>query len=140
MNRLIVIDANILIRGILGEHVPQLLERYSDQVRFFTARVCYKEVRRHLPAILEKREVEPEPFLKAVDLLETVVVPLDEEIYGAFEARAKQRIAARDKQDWPLLALALALDCPVWTEDNDFFGTGVVTWHSQNVEIYLEGN
>jgi len=137
MNKLIVMDANILIRGTLGEHVPELLERYSDKVRFFTVAVCYEEVRRHLPAILEKRGLEPAPFLKAVDLLETVVVPLDEEIYGAFEAQAKQRIAARDEQDWPLLALALALDCPIWTEDNDFFGTGVVTWHSQNVEIYL---
>lgn len=140
MNKLIVMDANILIRGILGEHVPELLERYGDKVRFFTAAVCYKEVRRHLPAILEKRGLEPSPFLQAVNLLETVVVPLDEEIYGAFEVQAKQRIAARDEQDWPLLALALALDCPVWTEDNDFFGTGVVTWHSQNVEIYLRDN
>ncbi|MCB0104752.1 MAG: PIN domain-containing protein [Caldilineaceae bacterium] len=139
MNKLIVMDANILIRGILSERVSRLLERYSDQVQFFTAAVCYEEVRRHLPAILEKRGMEPAPFLEAVDLLEMVVVPLDKEIYGAFEAQAKQRIAARDEQDWPLLALALALDCPVWTEDNDFFGTGVVTWHSQNVEIYLGG-
>lgn len=132
-------DANILIRGILGERVPQLLEQYNDQVRFFTAAVCYEEVRRHLPAILEKRGLESAPFLEAVNLLETVVVPLNEEVYGAFEAQAKQRIAARDEQDWPLLALALALECPVWTEDNDFFGTGVATWHSQNVEIYLLG-
>lgn len=42
-----------------------------------------------------------------------------------------------DEQDWPLLALALTLDCPVWTEDKDFFGTGVATWHTQTVEIYL---
>ncbi len=139
MNKLIVMDANILIRGIPGKRVSQLLERYGDRVRFFTAVVCYKEVRRHLPAILEKRGLELLPFLKAVDLLETVVVPLDEEIYGAFETQAKQRIAARDEQDWPLLALALALDCPIWSEDNDFFGTGVATWHSQNVEIYLRG-
>lgn len=139
MNKLIVMDANILIRGILGERVPHLLQQYGDQVQFFTTAVCYEEVRRHLPAILEKRGIEPAPFLAAVDVLETVVVPLSEEIYGAFEAQAKQRIAARDKQDWPLLALALALDCPVWSEDNDFFGTGVPTWNSQNVEIYLRG-
>jgi len=133
-------DANILIRGILGKRVPWLLERYSTQVRFFTAARCYEEVRRHLPAILEKQGMEPAPFLAAINLLEAVVVPLDEEIYSAFEAQAKERIAARDEDDWPLLALALALDCPVWTEDNDFFGTGVATWHSQSVEIYLSGS
>lgn len=139
MNRQIVMDANILIRGILGKRVPQLLEQYGKQVRFFTADICYTEVQQHLPAILKKRGIEPEPFLDAINILETVVVPISEEVYGSFEEDAKRRIEARDVQDWPLLALALALDCPVWTEDNDFFGTGIVTWHSQNVEIYLRG-
>jgi hypothetical protein len=26
---------------------------------------------------------------------------------------------------------------PFWTEDRDFFGTGVATWTSDRVEIYL---
>lgn len=132
-------DANILIRAILGKRVPQLLEQYGGQVRFFTAKLCYQELRQHLPTILEKRKMPPAPFIEAVEVLEGVVVPLGAEVYGAFEEEAKRRIAARDVQDWPLLALALALDCPVWTEDNDFFGTGVVTWHTRNVEIYLRG-
>ncbi len=139
MNRLIVLDANILIRGILGEQVSRLLAQYNDQVRFFTTDVCYEEVRRHLPTILQKRGMEPAPFLQAIDLLEAVVAPLTAEIYSEFEVESKSRIAARDEQDWPLLALALALDCPIWTEDKDFFGTGVATWHSQNVERYLAG-
>ena len=45
MSKRIVLDANILIRGILGERVPHLLAQYSAQVQFFTAAVCYKEVR-----------------------------------------------------------------------------------------------
>jgi hypothetical protein len=28
-----------------------------------------------------------------------------------------------DSEDWPVLACALILDCPIWTEDRDFFGT-----------------
>jgi len=27
----------------------------------------------------------------------------------------------------------------VWTEDADFFGTGVATWTSDRVELYLAG-
>ena len=49
MSKQIVMDANILIRGLLGNQVPQLLEQYGAQVRFFTARQCYEEVRQHLP-------------------------------------------------------------------------------------------
>ena len=66
MSKRIVLDANILIRGILGERVPQLLAQYSAQVQFFTAAVCYQDVRKHLPAILEKRGLPLEPFLTAV--------------------------------------------------------------------------
>jgi len=75
--------------------------------------------------------------LTSVDSLEAAVSPLGEDIYGPFEEEARRRIGLRDERDWPLLALALALDCPVWTEDHDFFGTGVATWNTQNVETYL---
>ena len=40
-------------------------------------------------------------------------------------------------EDWPVLACALALECPIWTEDRDFFGTGVATWTSDRVELFL---
>ena len=33
----------------------------------------------------------------------------------------------------------MALGCPVWTEDADFFGTGVATWTSDRVALYLAG-
>jgi hypothetical protein len=53
------------------------------------------------------------------------------------EAEAKARIASRDVNDWPAVAVALLLDCPVWTEDKDFLGAGVATWTTATVEIYL---
>jgi hypothetical protein len=31
----------------------------------------------------------------------------------------------------------MMLGCPVWTEDADFFGTGVATWTSNRIEIYF---
>jgi predicted nucleic acid-binding protein len=44
------------------------------------------------------------------------------------EAIARQRLARRDEDDWPILACALVLGYPIWTEDTDFFGCGVATW------------
>ncbi|WP_455227346.1 PIN domain-containing protein [Lautropia mirabilis] len=35
----------------------------------------------------------------------------------------------------PLLVLDA---CPIWTEDQDFFGTGVPTWTTDRVELYLK--
>lgn len=31
-----------------------------------------------------------------------------------------------------------ALKCDIWTEDADFFGTGVATWTTSRVEIFLK--
>ncbi|MCA5894378.1 hypothetical protein LEP48_13625 [Isoptericola sp. NEAU-Y5] len=50
---------------------------------------------------------------------------------------ALARIEMRDPDDWPILAVALMLECQVWTEDNDFFGTGVPIWTTDRVGIYL---
>jgi predicted nucleic acid-binding protein len=57
------------------------------------------------------------------------------DVYCEFEDNAKKRI--RDIRDWPVLATALALDCPIWTEDQDFFGSGVATWTTNTVLMYL---
>ena len=50
---------------------------------------------------------------------------------------ARARIERRDPNDWPVLACALTLDCPIWTEDDDFFGVGMPVWTSDRVEIFF---
>jgi len=37
-----------------------------------------------------------------------------------------------------VLATALGLACAVWTEDSDFFGTGIAVWTTNRVEIFLQ--
>lgn len=69
--------------------------------------------------------------------LESNIRALDEEFYLRAKGDALARIAVRDPRDWPILAAALTLDCPIWTEDQDFFGTGVPTWTTDRVELYL---
>jgi predicted nucleic acid-binding protein len=50
---------------------------------------------------------------------------------------ALARVSPRDPDDWPVLACALLLNCPIWTDDRDFFGTGVATWTTALVELYF---
>lgn len=51
--------------------------------------------------------------------------------------KALQRIERRDADDWPVLACAMTIGCPVWTEDADFFGTGMATWTTDRVALYF---
>ena len=66
-----------------------------------------------------------------------LVTIVGDDLYGDFEAEARKRLGARDPEDWPILAAALALGCPIWTEDTDFFGCGVATWRSGSIDIFL---
>jgi predicted nucleic acid-binding protein len=72
-----------------------------------------------------------------LDQLAGLVQTVEAETYQRFAHPAHQRIAGRDEDDWPVLAAALALGCPIWTEDTDFFGCGVATWTTDRVELYL---
>ena len=53
------------------------------------------------------------------------------------DANILRRITVRDADDWPVLACAMTLGCPVWTEDADFFGTGVATWTTDRIALYF---
>jgi predicted nucleic acid-binding protein len=135
----IVLDANILIRAVLGQRARQLLLEHAATVKFFSPDVAYADARKYLPALLQKRGVNSAVALTVLDTLESVVRPLEFDLYAGLQQQALQRIAMRDADDWPVLACAMMLGCPVWTEDADFFGTGVATWTSDRVALFLVG-
>jgi len=133
----LVLDANILIRAVLGSRVLGLLRKYAGRVEFLAPDIAFQEAAEHLPRILSARNVPTAPAMETVDLLKQLVQTVEAETYNSFEAVARERIDRRDEEDWPILAAALALGCPIWTEDTDFFGCGVATWTTDRVELYL---
>jgi len=133
----IVLDANILIRAVLGKRVRGLIFDNVTTVKFFAPDVAYADARKYLPALLKKRDVDSSAAMLVLDRLGSVVQSIDAELYVGMQEQALQRIAVRDANDWPVLACAMALGCPVWTEDADFFGTGIATWTSDRIALYL---
>ena len=80
-----------------------------------------------------------ESAMTVLDALQSIVRPLELGVYAGRQIQALQRISVRDADDWPVLACAMTMACPVWTEDADFFGTGIATWTTDRVELYLVG-
>jgi predicted nucleic acid-binding protein len=66
-----------------------------------------------------------------------MVEPVDRSLYEDYEKLARERVLTRDADDWPIVAVALLLDFPISTEDQDFFGSGVATWTTDRVELFL---
>jgi predicted nucleic acid-binding protein len=134
----LVLDANILIRGALGKRVRSLLEKYEDSAEFFAPDACFEQAREHLPAILEGRGVDANSGLAVLKEIELLVQPVNRELYQEHEHVARERMSARDIENWPVVALAMSLGIPIWTEDQDFFGSGVATWTTDRIELYLQ--
>ena len=136
-DKAIVLDANILIRAVLGQKVRDLILSHAATVHYFAPDVAYADARKYLPDLLARRGVDSVPAMTMLDRLEAIVRPLDADFYAAARQGALHRIAVRDADDWPVLACAIVIGCPVWTEDADFFGAGVATWTSDRVALYL---
>jgi predicted nucleic acid-binding protein len=98
---------------------------------------AFAEAREHLPAILAARGIAADAALELLDLIGRIVQTVETETYAQFEEIARARLKQRDEDDWPVLAAALTLSCPIWTEDTDFFGCGVATWTTDRIELYL---
>lgn len=133
----LMLDANILLRGVFGVRVRSLLEAYEDAVAFYSPDVCFEDARKYIPDLASLRNFDPADGLALLDQLSRIVDPVDRSLYEAYEELARDRIASRDVEDWPVVAASLLLDCPIWTEDQDFFGSGVATWTTHNIELYL---
>ena len=138
----LVVDTSVLVGELLRERGRQ---RLADQrIDLYLPERMWHETLREIPRRAEQLgrhrglstdEVSElsDRCLHVVALNCTVVA---EAIYSAWEGQARQR-SIRDPSDWPAVACALALDAGVWTADNDFLGTGVPTWTTDTLDLWL---
>ncbi|MGI8549820.1 MAG: PIN domain-containing protein [Dehalococcoidia bacterium] len=80
-------------------------------------------MRDHLPRLAQRRGLDPGELALALHLMP--VAWQSSSIYSPFRAEAQRRMAGRDPDDWPVVALALALDLPIWSQDKDLSVSGV---------------
>ena len=99
----LVLDANILIRAVLGQRVRRILEAHADNISFFIPETAYAEAEEHLARLVVKRGGDP---AKALVVSEIHGRARDHwsamDLYGDFEAEARKRLGARDPEDWPI--------------------------------------
>lgn len=134
----IIVDANILIRAVLGVRVRELIERFCESTAFYVAESNVEEAMQYLSELAPRRGIREDIWREAFAVIMGAVQIIPQVELAAAESEARARIGRRDPEDWPAVAAAIQFDCPVWTEDEDFFGSGVATWTTSTIEIYLQ--
>ena len=139
----LVVDTSVLVGELLRRSGRERLG--DDRLELFLPERMWGEAQVELPrritAFVRRRSLEVtvgDTLARlCLDAVEANVVILDEAIYAAAEAEARAR-SLRDPDDWPVVASAVALSAAIWTNDNDFLGTGVATWTTQTLQALLD--
>lgn len=140
----LVVDTSVLVGELLRAGGRARLG--DDRLDLFLPEQMWAETHVELPrrvgAFARRRNLDStvaHEFVALIEAVEANVVVLDQAIYAAVEDEALTR-CRRDPTDWPVVASALALSAGIWTNDNNFLGTGVPTWTSQTLEMWLDRN
>lgn len=115
-------DANVLLSALIGGRA-RLVVGHPDVEGLFTVASVMEEVREYLPELARQRRLSEDTLMLALAALPVVVA--DPAQYARQLPEARRRIENRDPDDVDLLALALAMKVPVWSNDDDFRTAGV---------------
>ncbi|MDH4327030.1 MAG: PIN domain-containing protein [Nitrospira sp.] len=121
----LVVDANPILSALLGGKAKQLFLD-ADISEFAVTESALDEVHYYIPKVAQKLEVNPTLVRFTLDLLPLTVYKPNS--YRRSMKKAKLQIAHRDPQDIEILALALELGRPLWTNDKDFEDTTIQTF------------
>jgi predicted nucleic acid-binding protein len=122
----LVADANPLLSAVLGGRARLILEN-SQIDETLTTENALAEVREYAVVLAKKRKLSPDLLLLAVASLPVTVV--EQSVYERSLSEARRRIGRRDPDDVEILALAIQLKIPLWSNDNDFEDAGV-PWYT----------
>jgi predicted nucleic acid-binding protein len=134
----LVVDTSVLVGELLRSEGRERLG--DDRLELFLPERMWNETRVELPRRIRAfarrhdldRTVSDALTAACLEAIDANLVIVDEAIYAAVEDEARDR-SLRDPADWPVVAAALVLSADVWTNDNDFLGTGVATWTTDSL-------
>jgi len=139
----LVVDTSVLVGELLRARGRDRLG--DERLDLFLPERMWGEARRELPrrirAFARRRDLEDrvaaELTASCLEAVAANVAVIDEAVYSALEGEARAR-SLRDPDDWPVVACALVLSAGIWTNDNDFLGTGVPTWTTDSLPAWLD--
>jgi len=114
-------EADVILSAITGKAALQVFLR--REIEIATTRFNIDEVREYLSIIADKYDLSEELFETQLKLLSLKVYSQD--YYKYFFPRASERLSSRDKDDIELLALAMKLKVPIWSNERDFNVSGL---------------
>jgi predicted nucleic acid-binding protein len=120
----VIADANVLLAAIAGKAA---YKAFASGLDIHTTAHTWAEVAEYIPVFQERYQKTIEEIDEA--FAKAPVTVHERKDYAVKLAEAEVLMAKKDPEDVDVAALALSMDAPVWSNDNDFkdFPTGRFT-------------
>lgn len=123
----LAVDANPILSALIGGSAREIFLK-AETTSFYTTEYNFREVEKYIPILSEKRKISVEDLYLSLSI--TPLLVCEDNFYKSKISRAKTLIEKRDPHDIHLLALALKLECPIWSNDKDFEGLGIQVYRT----------
>ena len=141
----LIVDASVLVGELLRKTGRERLRHpelellipehtWSETQHEYRKRISHLSIHKSL------LESESKALLEVgLGVVKAHVQIMPHAAYAPLEAEARWRIP-RDPNDWSCVALAVAMNCGIWTNDQDFFGCGLPTWTTGTLSEWMIRN
>ena len=126
---MLIVDANVLVAAAIGRSRTLVRDVAERGVKLMATDTAIAETRR----VALRFGRNPENVEAALEQLSAYISRLEPDVYTSLEPAARTRLRPRAQPDWPTLAAATAFGADIWSNDRDFFGTGIAVWSTRNV-------
>jgi predicted nucleic acid-binding protein len=114
-----VLDSNIIFSALIKKSTTRNII-LSDVFELHAPEYIFSEITKHKELLLQKSKMNEEELDALLLLLQKHIRLVPKEKYNENMALAEDILKDIDITDSPFLALALALNCKIWSNDGHF--------------------
>jgi len=115
----LVLDSNIIFSALIKKSTTRNII-LSDVFELHAPEYIFSEITKHKELLLRKSKMNEGELDALLLLLQKHIHLVPKEKYNEKMALAEDILKDIDITDSPFLALALALNCPIWSNDGHF--------------------
>jgi predicted nucleic acid-binding protein len=124
----LVLNTNILISAFIRNSTNRKI-LFFGSFEYYVPEYAFSEIEKYRDMIISKSNLNEVDYELFLNLLKTKVNIASKDVTKSTFREAKRIMDNIDKDDTVFVALALALDCPIWSNDTDFK-------KQKNVKVY----
>lgn len=134
----LVVDTNVIISALLREGITRKLLFFAP-FEFYTVPFAKSEILNHMTELIRKSKLDEEAFQYLTETLFAEIQMVEPDIIKPYREKAIEIMKSIDVYDAPFIALALHLNCPIWSNDRHLkqqnhikvYSTGEIMDHIQ---------